>query len=223
MEKERRGLLLALSSPSGAGKTTIARELLSADSKVKVSISYTTRSPRPGEVDGKDYLFTDIDSFMNMVDEGYFLEYAKVFGNYYGTPLAPVEEALAAGYDVLFDIDWQGVQQLAQLCRNDLVSIFILPPTWNDLEKRLRTRAQDDDDVIHYRMRKARNEISHWAEYEYVIVNESLDLAVKQAESIICAERLKRNRQVWLTGFVRELDRVGSEHMRQENVQSDPS
>ena len=176
-EVARRGLMLVLSSPSGAGKTTLSRMLLDRYSTIELSISVTTRKPRPGEVDGRDYHFIDLARFDAMVARGDLLEWAEVFGNRYGTPRAPVERALSAGRDVLFDIDWQGTQQLREKGRADLVSVFVLPPSIPDLEARLRTRAQDADDVIHARMSKASDEMSHWAEYDYVIVNREVEHA----------------------------------------------
>jgi guanylate kinase len=201
----RRGLMLVLSSPSGAGKTTLSRMLLEADSKVELSVSVTTRRKRPGEVDGRDYHFIDRPAFDAMVARGELLEWAEVFGNCYGTPRKPVDEALRSGRDVLFDIDWQGTQQLREKADRDLVSIFVLPPSIPDLEKRLRTRAQDSDEVIHARMTKASDEMSHWAEYDYVVINTDIDRAFWEVRAILSAERLKRERQTGLTDFVRAL------------------
>jgi guanylate kinase len=206
----RRGLKLVLSSPSGAGKTTLSRKLLASDPGVELSISVTTRKQRPGEVDGRDYHFIDATRFDAMVEAGELLEWAQVFGHRYGTPRAPVEAALARGRDVLFDIDWQGTQQLQkqQLQKKtgrDLVSIFVLPPSIPDLERRLRTRAQDSDQVIHARMAKAADEMSHWAEYDYVVINTDIDHAFAEVQSILAAERLKRERQTGLSEFVRRL------------------
>ena len=201
----RRGLMLVLSSPSGAGKTTLSRRLLEADPVVELSISVTTRTQRPGEVDGRDYHFIDAVRFDAMVKQGELLEWAQVFGHRYGTPRAPVEAALARGRDVLFDIDWQGTQQPREKADRDLVSIFVLPPSIPDLERRLRTRAQDSDEVIHARMAKAADEMSHWAEYDYVIINDALDRAFADVRTILAAERLKRQRQPGLSAFVREL------------------
>lgn len=198
----RRGLMLVLSSPSGAGKTTISRRLLETDPEINLSISVTTRPPRKSEVDGRDYTFIDTVAFDLMVNRNQLLEHAKVFGNYYGTPRAPVEAALAKGRDVLFDIDWQGTQQLAEKARSDLVSIFILPPSWFELERRLKNRAQDGPSEINRRMAKAADEMSHWAEYDYVIVNRDLEQSVDAVRSILLAERLKRDRQVGLAEFV---------------------
>ena len=204
-EVARRGLMLVLSSPSGAGKTTLSRMLLERYSTIELSISVTTRKPRPGEVEGRDYRFIDERSFDAMVARGDLLEWAEVFGSRYGTPRAPVERALAMGRDVLFDIDWQGTQQLREKGRNDLVSVFVLPPTIPDLEARLRTRAQDADDVIRARMAKAANEMSHWAEYDYVVINRDVWRAFEDVCAILAAERLKRERQTGLSAFVRLL------------------
>ncbi len=201
----RRGLMIALSSPSGAGKTSMARELLAQDDQLTLSISYTTRPQRNGEIDHKDYHFVTQDAFDTLLQESAFLEHAKVFNHYYGTPRDYVETSLAQGKDVLFDIDWQGVQQLAQVARSDLVSIFVLPPSWSELERRLRNRAQDSEEIVQHRMSKASSEMSHWAEYEYVIINHDLSTSVQQAQSILTAERLKRQRQLGLADFVRDL------------------
>ncbi len=201
----RRGLMLVLSSPSGAGKTTLSRRLLEADPLVELSISVTTRKQRPGEVDGRDYHFIDAARFDAMVKQGELLEWAQVFGHRYGTPRAPVEAALSRGRDVLFDIDWQGTQQLREKADRDLVSIFVLPPSIPDLERRLRTRAQDSDEVIHARMAKAADEMSHWAEYDYVVINSDIDHAFADVQAILAAERLKRERQTGLSAFVRGL------------------
>jgi len=198
----RRGLMLVLSSPSGAGKTTISRRLLETDKEISLSVSVTTRAPRKGEVNGRDYTFIDATEFNLMINRSQLLEHAKVFGNYYGTPRAPVEAALAKGRDIMFDIDWQGTQQLAEKAREDLVSIFILPPSWHELERRLKNRAQDDVTVINNRMAKAADEMSHWAEYDYVIVNKDLNQSVEAVQSILLAERLKRYRQLGLSEFV---------------------
>jgi len=202
---ERRGLMLVLSSPSGAGKTTISRRLLEHEPQLDMSVSVTTRPRRPGEVEGRDYWFVSPAEFNIMVNEKRLLEWAKVFGNYYGTPKGPVSEALAKGQDVLFDIDWQGTQQLAEHARNDLVSIFILPPSTRELERRLRQRAQDPEDVVAARMAKASDEISHWAEYDYVVLNEDVDSTLAQVRAILHAERLKRSRQTGLGEFVKRL------------------
>jgi guanylate kinase len=201
----RRGLMLVLSSPSGAGKTTLSRKLLESDPGVELSISVTTRKQRPGEVDGRDYHFVDAARFDAMVANDELLEWAHVFGNRYGTPRAPVDAALARGRDVLFDIDWQGTQQLRERANRDLVSIFVLPPSIPDLERRLRARAQDSDDVIHARMTKAADEMSHWAEYDYVVINTDIGHAFAEVQSILAAERLKRERQTGLSDFVRRL------------------
>jgi guanylate kinase len=201
----RRGLMLVLSSPSGAGKTTLSRKLLEFDPGVELSISVTTRKQRPGEVEGRDYHFLDAARFEAMVAKGELLEWAQVFNHRYGTPRAPVEAALARGRDVLFDIDWQGTQQLREKANRDLVSIFVLPPSIPDLERRLRMRAQDSDEVIHARMAKAADEMSHWAEYDYVVINSDIDQAFDQVRSILAAERLKRGRQSGLSDFVRGL------------------
>ncbi len=205
----RRGLLLVLSSPSGAGKTTITRRLVERDGNLSVSISATTRPPRANEVDGRDYYFVSDARFDRMVGESALLEHATVFGNRYGTPRAPVEAALAAGRDIVSDIDWQGTQQLAQTVRGDLVAVFVLPPSMRALEDRLKRRAQDSDDVVHQRMAKSADEMSHWPEYDYVIVNRDLEASVDQAQAILTAERLKRERQVGLAEFVNRL-RSGS-------------
>ena len=201
----RRGLMLVLSSPSGAGKTTLSRRLLDADPTVALSVSVTTRKQRPGEIDGRDYHFIDAARFDAMVKNGELLEWAQVFGHRYGTPRPPVETALEQGRDVLFDIDWQGTQQLREKADRDLVSIFVLPPSIPDLERRLRTRAQDSDEVIHARMAKAADEMSHWAEYDYVVINSDIDRAFAEVRSILAAERLKRERQTGLSAFVRNL------------------
>jgi guanylate kinase len=201
----RRGLMLVLSSPSGAGKSTLSRKLLDADPGIELSVSVTTRKQRPGEVDGRDYQFIDRNRFDAMVAGRELLEWAEVFDNRYGTPRAPVEAALAQGRDVLFDIDWQGTQQLRENDPRDLVSIFVLPPSIPDLERRLHTRAQDSDEVIHARMAKAADEMSHWAEYDYVVINNQIERAFADVRAILAAERLKRERQTGLSAFVREL------------------
>ena len=205
MKEQRRGLMIVLSSPSGAGKTTMTRRLLAQDPKIAMSVSVTTRSPRPGERDGEDYFFVSKEEFNHLEAEGQLLEHARVFDNYYGTPREPVEAALSEGKDIVFDIDWQGAQQLTEAAADDLVKIFILPPDMRELEKRLRTRAQDSDDVIAKRMSKSEAEISHWAEYDYVLVNENIDRAMGELLSIVTAERMRRRRQPWLSGFVKRL------------------
>lgn len=202
---KRRGLMLVLSSPSGAGKTTLSRRLLETDSGITLSVSATTRPKRPAEVDGRDYFFVSQKEFDAMVKRGEFLEHASVFGNSYGTPRAPVEKALAEGRDVLFDIDWQGTQQVREKAREDLVSVFILPPSREALLERLKTRAQDSAEVVAARMAKANGEMSHWAEYDYVVVNDDVVRAQAQIETILAAERLRRARQPDLSGFVRGL------------------
>jgi guanylate kinase len=201
----RRGLMLVLSSPSGAGKTTLSRMLLKADSSVELSVSVTTRPRRANEKHGRDYRFIQKAQFEKMVEQGQLLEWAEVFGNLYGTPRAPVERALAAGRDVLFDIDWQGTQQLREKADRDLATVFVLPPSIDDLESRLRTRAQDSDAVIGARMAKAADEMSHWAEYDYVIINKDIAPAFAEIRAILAAERLKRERQTGLSAFVRNL------------------
>ncbi|MBW7836105.1 MAG: guanylate kinase [Sphingomonadales bacterium] len=206
VEIARRGLMLVLSSPSGAGKTTLSRLLLAAEGEqVAMSVSTTTRAPRPGEVEGKDYHFVDEATFARQVREGAFLEHATVFGKFYGTPAAVVEAALNRGQDVLFDIDWQGTQQLAQKMPKDLVRVFVLPPSTAELERRLRARGQDSPEVVTGRMAKAAEEISHWAEYDYVIVNDDLQETLQKIRAILLAERQKRDRQTGLFEFVRGL------------------
>ena len=201
----RRGLMLVLSSPSGAGKTTISRALLAADPAIRMSVSATTRPMRPKEVEGRDYYFVDDVRFDAMVEGGEFLEWAHVFGKRYGTPRAPVNAALAEGRDVLFDIDWQGTQQLHQQARDDVVRVFILPPSMDELERRLRARGTDSDAVIAARMARAEAEISHWAEYDYVLVNSDVEACLGDVRTILAAERLKRDRQPGLVAFVRGL------------------
>lgn len=205
LEMTRRGLMLVLSSPSGAGKTSISRELLARDGKISLSISATTRPRRPGEVDGEDYKFVDKTTFDLMINQQELLEHAKVFDHYYGTPRAPVEQSLAAGRDVLFDIDWQGTQQLAERARGDLVSIFILPPSTAELDRRLHSRAQDSEAVITERMARAADEMTHWSEYDYVVVNIDFEESVRQVQTILEAERLKRPRLNGLSDFVTRL------------------
>jgi guanylate kinase len=204
---ERRGLMFVLSSPSGAGKTTLSRMLVAEIPALQMSVSATTRPKRPGEVDGKDYFFVDQKRFDAMVANGELLEWATVFGNCYGTPRAPVDASLAAGKDVLFDIDWQGTQQLRSRSPNDVVSVFILPPSAADLEKRLHTRAQDPEEVIRGRMKKAGDEMSHFDAYDYIVVNDNIGIAFESVKSILRAEQLKRERQIGLTEFVRNLRR----------------
>jgi guanylate kinase len=206
-EVQRRGLMLVLSSPSGAGKTTLSRCLLESDPTVAMSVSATTRPPRQGEVEGKDYFFVSSSMFTGMVEGGAFLEHALVFGNHYGTPKEPVMLALAKGQDVLFDIDWQGTQQLRQQAGDDLVSIFVLPPSHGELERRLRARAQDAADVVASRMARANNEISHWAEYDYVVINDDLGATLAKIRTILAAERMKRGRQTGIPAFVSGLMR----------------
>jgi guanylate kinase len=202
---QRRGVLFALSSPSGAGKSTISRKLLAADPGIAMSVSVTTRPPRPGEIDGVDYHFVDVETFKAMVADGAFLEWAHVFGNRYGTPRAQVDALLEEGRDVLFDIDWQGAQQLYQQAGGDVVRVFILPPSMAELARRLAARATDSPEVVAQRMERAASEISHWDGYEYVLVNEDVDACFDQVRTILGAERLKRKRQTGLIGFVRKL------------------
>ena len=202
----RRGLLLILSSPSGAGKSTLSRRLMAWDQDLSFSVSATTRSPRPGELDGREYYFKTRAEFQAMVKDGQMLEHAEVFGNFYGSPRGPVEDAMTQGRDTLFDIDWQGGQQIKQAMRGDVVSIFILPPSIAELESRLRGRAQDSEQVIAQRMAKSQAEISHWMEYDYVIVNRDLEAAFGELVTILQAERLRRDRQPHLADFVRGLN-----------------
>ena len=207
-EMRRRGLLIILSSPSGAGKSTLAKRLMAWDGAMRFSVSATTRPPRPGEVDGKDYYFKSRPEFEAMVAAGEMLEHAEVFGNLYGTPRGPVEQRLAEGRDVILDIDWQGGQQVRRsVLAQDVVSIFILPPSIADLESRLRSRAQDSDEVIAGRMAKSRDEISHWGEYDYVVINHDLDRAEAELRTILQAERARAERQPGLTDFVRALNK----------------
>ena len=201
----RRGLLIVLSSPSGAGKSTISRMVLAADREVEMSISATTRPKRPGERDDVDYHFVDDREFDRMIDEGEFVEWAPVFGHRYGTPKAPVKAALKAGRDILFDIDWQGTQQLQAAMGEDLVRIFILPPSMAELERRLRARGTDSEEVIADRMARAASEISHWPEYDYVLINDDVEKCTEAVRAIVIAERLRRERQPYLLNFVREL------------------
>ncbi len=210
MSAARRGLMLVLSSPSGAGKSTMSRRLLAADPAIRVSVSVTTRPPRPGEVDGEHYHFVSQAEFEALIEREHFLEWARVFGNLYGSPRAPVRDAIDAGFDVLFDIDWQGAQQLAQNQFRkepdaDLVSIFLLPPSMQELERRLRARADEPEAVIAARMAKARDEISHFAEYDYVLVNDDADACFRNIQTIVAAERLRRPRQIGLFPLVRAL------------------
>lgn len=202
---ERRGLMLVLSSPSGAGKTTISRALLSREDRLVMSISCTTRAPRPGEQDGVDYFFLDREQFAAKEAQGAFLEHAQVFDNLYGTPRDHVEKKLAEGFDVLFDIDWQGTQQLAQNARADLVSVFILPPSRAALHNRLKGRGQDSEEVIARRMAEASAEMSHWAEYDYVLINDDVEHAIGAVAAILRAERLKRVRRIGLADFVNQM------------------
>jgi guanylate kinase len=208
MTMQRRGLLIILSSPSGAGKSTLSKRLMAWDSTLGFSVSATTRLPRPGEVDGRDYYFRTRDQFEASVAGGEMLEHAEVFGNFYGSPRAPVEEAIHQGRDTLFDIDWQGGQQIRNsTLGKDVVSIFILPPSIAELERRLRARGQDSDEVIRARMAKSEAEISHWAEYDYVLINDDLDRAESDLRTIVTAERMRRDRQPGLSDFIRSLNR----------------
>ena len=205
---KRRGVMLVLSSPSGAGKTTISRRLLGADDDLKLSVSVTTRAPRSGEVDGVDYHFIDRPKFDQLVRTGELLEHAEVFGHCYGTPAKGVEARLAAGQDVLFDIDWQGTQQLQHTARSDLATIFILPPSVRELERRLHIRAQDSDAVVRRRMEGAGRELDHWEEYDYVVINDDLDRAINEVRSILTAERLRRERRAGVADYVGDLRRT---------------
>ncbi|GJM01296.1 MAG: guanylate kinase [Methyloligella sp.] len=202
---ERRGLMYVLSSPSGAGKTSIATKLIDQDKNIDMSISMTTRKARPGEIDGKDYIFVNEDQFNKAIENNELLEWAEVFGNFYGTPRKAVEQKLENGQDVLFDIDWQGTQQLHEKVGKDLVRLFILPPSVKVLEDRLKRRGQDEDHIVAARMKEAANQISHWAEYDYVIINENLDESLGEVQNILNAERLKRERRVGLSAFVRNM------------------
>ena len=202
----RRGLLLILSSPSGAGKSTLSRMLMDWDPTMRFSVSATTRPPRPGEIDGREYYFRSRAEFQSIVDAGDMLEHAEVFGNLYGSPRGPVEAAMKAGRDTVFDIDWQGGQQVKQAMRDDVVSIFILPPSIAELERRLKGRGQDSDEVIAGRMAKSRDEISHWAEYDYVLVNTDLLATFEALKMIVQGQRLRRDRQPELSDFVRSLN-----------------
>jgi guanylate kinase len=203
--QKRRGLMFILSSPSGAGKTTISRKLLATEQNLRMSVSVTTRPKRPGEIEGEDYYFTEPDKFEAMVADGAFLEWAEVFGHRYGTPKARIAEGLEAGEDFLFDIDWQGAQQLSQRAGNDVVSVFLLPPSIAELEARLRARRTDSEEVITGRMERARSEISHWDGYEYVVVNDDIEACFEKVRTILMAERLRRARQTGLIEFVRDL------------------
>ncbi len=207
MTMQRKGLLIILSSPSGAGKSTLAKRLMLWDPTLRFSVSATTRAPRPGEEDGREYFFRSRPEFEAMVNAGEMLEHAEVFGNFYGSPKAPVERAMAEGRDTLFDIDWQGGQQVKQAMSSNVVSIFILPPSIAELERRLRSRGQDSDEVIAGRMAKSEAEISHWAEYDYVLINNDLDQAEADLITILKAERMRRDRQPGLSDFVRGLNR----------------
>jgi guanylate kinase len=202
---KRRGLMLVLSSPSGAGKTTLSRKLLQSDPGIVISVSATTRARRPNEVDGRDYSFVTPEKFAAMVKADEFFEHANVFEHRYGTPKKPVTDALAGGRDVLFDIDWQGTQQLKERAREDLVSVFVLPPSHDELERRLKTRAQDSDDIVARRMAKAASEISHWPEYDYVVLNRDIERALAQVKSILEAERARRTRLIGVGEFVAQL------------------
>ena len=202
---QRRGLMLVLSSPSGAGKSTISRALLASDANLSMSVSVTTRKPRPGEVDGKDYFFVSVPEYERMVRDNEFLEHAKVFDNLYGTPRAYVQKVLSSGKDILFDIDWQGTQKLTAGTREDVVTIFILPPSHDELDRRLRARAQDSDEVVRGRMARASDEMSHFAEYDYVVINTEIEKSIEQVRTILAAERLRRSRQPGLVDFVNQL------------------
>lgn len=206
---KRRGVLFVLSSPSGAGKSTIARKLLASDPGLQMSVSATTRPMRAGEVEGRDYHFVDLERFRQMVSDQQFLEWAHVFGNRYGTPRAPVDAMLAEGRDVLFDIDWQGAQQLYQIAGGDVVRVFILPPSMEELERRLRSRATDSEEVITGRMSRAHGEIAHWDGYDYVLVNDDADACFAKVQTILQAERMKRSRQTGLIGFIRKMNPGG--------------
>lgn len=209
LSKSRRGILFIVSSPSGAGKSTIARKLLAADRGLELSVSATTRPIRPGEVDGRDYHFVDVPTFKQMVADNQFLEWAHVFGHRYGTPRAPVDKALGEGRDVLFDVDWQGAQQLYQQAGGDVVRVFIFPPSLTELERRLHARGTDSEEVIQGRMSRATSEISHWDGYDYVLINDEVDRCFDEVQTILNAERLKRSRQQGLIGFVRHLTTAG--------------
>jgi len=205
LNHERRGVMLVLSSPSGAGKTSLSRELLKNNTNIFLSISYTTRPARPSEVDKSDYCFVDNKKFNKMLENNEFLEHAKVFDHYYGTPKTPITEALDSGKDILFDIDWQGTQQLMNSLQDDLIKVFILPPSAKELEKRLLKRNQDTDIIVKKRMSKASNEISHYAEYDYIIINEDFDDSLRKIEAILIAESLKRSRQTNIQDIIKDL------------------
>jgi len=200
----RRGLMLVMSSPSGAGKTSISRAVMGEEPELRISISVTTRAKRPAEVDGRDYHFITAERFAAMVEAGELLEHATVYGNAYGTPRAPVEAALAEGRDVLFDIDWQGAQQLREAAGDDMVGIFILPPSTTELADRLRTRAQDSEDTVRFRLAQIANDVTHWPEYDYVLINQDLAVSVAAVRAILAAERLRRVRQPGLGEFVKQ-------------------
>ena len=204
-EIKRKGLMFVLSSPSGAGKTSLSRKLLELDKELFLSISYTTRPPRPGEIDGEDYFFVNNDDFADMQEQNEFLEYAKVFDYCYGTPKKPVKNILDKGRDILFDIDWQGTQQLMNNSKDDLVKVFVLPPSIEELERRLKERKQDKDEIIQKRMSRASDEMSHYAEYDYILVNDNFDETVEEIISILNAERLKNHRQIRTQKIVKNL------------------
>lgn len=206
-ENKRRGLMLVLSSPSGAGKTTISRRLLQSDPGIVMSVSVTTRAKRPNEIEGQDYFFVSPRDFDRMVKDGEFLEHATVFGHRYGTPKTPVMKSLQGGHDVLFDIDWQGTQQLRQQARDDMVSVFVFPPSKKELERRLRIRAQDSESVVKERMAKASDELSHWAEYDYLVKNDDIQHALGEVEEILRVERRRRSRQPGQAAFIQKLMR----------------
>ncbi|WBU65169.1 guanylate kinase [Paracoccus aerodenitrificans] len=211
---DRTGLLIILSSPSGAGKSTLARRLTEWDPSLSFSVSATTRAPRPSEIDGEHYHFMDRDAFRHMVDSGQMLEHAEVFGNFYGSPREPVERAMEAGLDTIFDVDWQGGQQIRNSALSPhVVSIFILPPSLPELERRLVARGQDSAEVIAGRMAKSRDEISHWAEYDYVLINDDLDATFGRLKAILTAERLRRERRKGLRGFVKDLMEGGADDL----------